>query len=56
MARIGVVAEKADEAVLWLELDRIGILKAEMTEALLMKARELAAILTASQQTARKAS
>jgi four helix bundle protein len=55
IARIGVVAEEADEAVLWLELlTESGITKAEMTEGLLQEARELAAILTASQQTARK--
>jgi four helix bundle protein len=54
---MGVAAEEADEAVLWLELlTESGILKPEMTEALLGEARELAAILTASQQTARKAS
>jgi four helix bundle protein len=56
VARLGIAAEEADEAVLWLELlIESGILKSEMTEELLKEARELAAILTASRQTARKA-
>jgi four helix bundle protein len=56
IARMGIVAEEADEAVLWLELPiESGILKSQMTEALLKEAKELAAILTASQQTAKKA-
>jgi four helix bundle protein len=56
VARLGIVAEEADEAVLWLELlIESGILKSEMTEELLKEARELAAILTASRETARKA-
>ncbi|HEY6763702.1 MAG TPA: four helix bundle protein [Candidatus Sulfotelmatobacter sp.] len=55
IARIGIVAEEADEAVLWLELlIESGILKTEMTERLLTEARELAAILTASRQTAKR--
>ena len=55
IARIGIVAEEADEAVLWLELlTESGILKSEMTAELLKEARELAAILTASQQTAKR--
>jgi four helix bundle protein len=55
IARIGVAAEEADEAVLWIELlTESGILKVEMTEGLLKEARELAAILTASRQTARR--
>jgi hypothetical protein len=49
------VAEEADEAVLWLELlIESGIIKSEMTVALLKEAKELAAILTASRQTAKK--
>jgi len=56
VARIGIVAEEADEAVLWLELlTESGIVKAEVTEGLLKEAKELAAILTASQQTAKRA-
>ena len=55
IARLGIVAEEADEAVLWLELlTESEIVKAEMTADLLREARELAAILTASQQTAKK--
>ena len=55
IARIGIAAEEADEAVLWLELlTESGIVKVEMTADLLKEARELAAILTASQQTAKK--
>jgi hypothetical protein len=50
-----VVAEEADEAVLWLELlTESGIIKAETTEGLSAEARELAAIFTASQQTAKR--
>ncbi|HKH97586.1 MAG TPA: four helix bundle protein [Candidatus Sulfotelmatobacter sp.] len=55
IARIAVVAEEADEAVLWLELlIESGIIKSEMTVALLKEAKELAAILTASRETAKK--
>jgi len=55
IARIGIAAEEADEAILWLELlTESGIMKPELTEALLKQARELAAILTASQQTAKR--
>jgi len=55
VARIGIVAEEADEAVLWLELlIESGIIKTEMTEDLLKEAKELAAILTSSQQTAKR--
>ena len=56
VARIGVVAEEADEAVLWLELlTESGIISPERTKDLLAAAKELAAIFTASQQTAKKA-
>ena len=55
IARIGVAAEEADEAVLWIELlTESGIVKSEMTEDLLKEARELSAILTASRQTAKR--
>jgi four helix bundle protein len=55
VARIGIVAEEADEAVLWLELlTESGMIKPELTTELLKEAKELAAILTASQQTARR--
>ena len=56
IARIGIVAEEADESVLWLELlNESGITKFEKTGELLREARELTAILTASQQTAKRA-
>jgi four helix bundle protein len=56
IARIGLVVEEADEAVLWLELlAECGIVSGEKTKELLGEARELTAIFTASQQTARKA-
>src|SRR5579864_2971017 len=55
IARMGIAAEEADEAVLWLELlTESGIVKVEMTECLLNEAKELAAVLTASQQTAKR--
>ena len=55
IARMGIAAEEVDEAVLWLELlTESGIVKVEMTEGLLKEAKELAAILTASLQTAKK--
>jgi four helix bundle protein len=54
IARIGIVAEEADETVLWLELlVESGIVPQEKVEELLTEARELTAIFTASQQTAR---
>jgi four helix bundle protein len=49
------VAEEADEAVLWLELlIESGIIKSELTVALLKEAKELTAILTASRRTAKR--
>jgi four helix bundle protein len=54
-SRIGIVAEEADEAVLWLELlTESGILASERVELLLTEAKELSAIFTTSQQTAKK--
>lgn len=56
VAKMGVVAEEADEAVLWLELmTESGIVSIEKTEALLKEANELTAIFAASQRTARHA-
>jgi len=56
VAKIGVVVEEADEAVLWLELlEESGIISPEKTSSLLAEARELTAIFTASQRTARGA-
>ena len=55
IARMAIAAEEADEAVLWLELlTESGILKPELTVEILREARELAAMLTASQQTAKR--
>ena len=56
ISRMGVVVEEADEAVLWLELlTESGIVPEEKTLELLAEARELTAIFTASQHTARSA-
>jgi four helix bundle protein len=53
---MGIVAEEADETILWLELlVESGIVSNEKCDELLSEAHELAAIFTASQQTARKA-
>jgi hypothetical protein len=53
---MGVVVEEADEAVLWLELlTESGIVPEEKMLELLAEARELTAIFTASQHTARSA-
>ncbi|MGH9509559.1 MAG: four helix bundle protein [Terriglobales bacterium] len=55
IAKIGVVAEEADETVLWLELlGEAGLLPPRRLEPLLKEAHELTAIFTASQNTARK--
>jgi four helix bundle protein len=54
VARLGVVAEEADEAVFWLEmLVDCGIVKREKLMSLLTEARELTAIFSASQHTAK---
>jgi len=56
VARMGIVAEEADEAILCLELlTESGIISPDKTEELLKEARQLAAIFTASQQTAKRA-
>jgi four helix bundle protein len=56
VARIGIVAEEADEAVLWLKLlTDSGIISQEKAKSILAEARELAAIFTASQRTAKRA-
>ena len=55
VARIGVVAEEADESVFWIELlGDLGIMKNDRIEPLLQEARELAAIFAASRQTAKR--
>src|SRR5215472_2120627 len=56
VAKMGVVVEEADEAVLWLALmAESGIVALDKTEALLREANELTAIFSASQRTARHA-
>ncbi|MFB3812738.1 MAG: four helix bundle protein [Terriglobales bacterium] len=53
-ARIGVVAEEADETVFWLELlSDSGLMPAARLEPLLNEARQLTAIFSSSRQTAR---
>jgi four helix bundle protein len=55
IARISIVAEEADEAVLWPELlTESGIVAEEKACDLLAEAKELAAIFTASQQTSKR--
>jgi four helix bundle protein len=54
IARIGIVAEEADESVLWLELlEETKTLSSEKLRDIMREARELAAIFSASQKTAR---
>jgi four helix bundle protein len=57
VAKMGVVVEEADEAILWLELmTESGIVSLGKTEALLKEAHEQTAIFAASQRTARNVS
>jgi four helix bundle protein len=54
VAKIGIVVEEADESVFWLELLCEGdYVPAHRLNDLLTEARELTAIFTASQRTAR---
>ena len=54
VARIGIVAEEADESVLWLELlEETGTLTTKQLEAIRKEAKELSAIFSASRKTAR---
>src|ERR1700751_3567278 len=54
IARIGIVAEEADESVLWIELlEETGTLRSKKLKELTKEARELAAIFSASQKTAK---
>src|SRR5579863_6681914 len=56
VAKIGIVVEEADEAILWLELmTESGVLPVTKTGSLLKEANELTAIFAASQRTARHA-
>jgi four helix bundle protein len=55
IARIGVVAEEADESVLWIELlGDAGVTKKDLLAELLKEAKELTAIFTASRETAKR--
>jgi len=55
IAKIGVVSEEADEAVFWLELmSETAVIAPKRLEDLLNEAKELSAIFTASQHTAKK--
>lgn len=54
IARIGIVAEEADESVLWLELlEETQTLTNKQLIEISKEARELAAIFSASQKTAK---
>jgi four helix bundle protein len=54
IARIGVVAEEADESVLWLELlEETETLSSKRLQNIMREARELTAIFSASQKTSR---
>jgi four helix bundle protein len=54
ISRVGIVAEEADESVLWLEiLQDTQILSEKQISDISKEARELAAIFSASQKTAR---
>lgn len=53
IAKIGVVLEEADEALLWLELIyEAKLLSAKRVEPLLMEANELVAVMVASRKSA----
>jgi four helix bundle protein len=55
IAKIGIVAEEADETVFWIELlSDIGIVKRERLEPLHREAQELTRIFSASRQTAKR--
>jgi four helix bundle protein len=54
IAKIGMVVEEADESIYWLELlIETEIFKPAVLESLVKEARELTAIFTSSQRTAR---
>lgn len=55
IARLGIVAEEADESVLWLELlEEANILKHERLEDIMKEAKELVAIFSTSLKTAKE--
>jgi four helix bundle protein len=54
IARLGIVAEEADESVLWLELlEETNVLRHERLVEIAKETKELAAIFSASQKTAK---
>ncbi len=54
ISRIGVVVEEADESVFWLEmLEESGVFRGQKIEPLLKESRELTAIFTAAERTAK---
>src|SRR5215510_3515796 len=54
IARIGIVAEEADESVLWLEmLEETQTLSSQRLREIIKEARELAAIFSASHKTSK---
>jgi four helix bundle protein len=54
IARVGIVAEEADESVFWLELvQEMKIVDERQVQEMLKEARELAAIFSASHKTAK---
>jgi four helix bundle protein len=54
IARLGIVAEEADESVFWLEMrEESKMLNPKRLEEILKEARELAAIFSASLRTAK---
>ncbi len=54
IARLGIVAEEADESVFWLEMiEESKMLNPKLLEEILKEARELAAIFSASIRTAK---
>jgi four helix bundle protein len=54
IARVGIAAEEADESVLWLELlEETGTMSSHRLQDITNESRELAAILSASQKTAK---
>jgi four helix bundle protein len=54
VARMGIVAEEADESVLWLELlEETNVLRHEQLEDILQEAKELVAIFSTSLKTAK---
>lgn len=54
IARLGIVAEEADESVLWLELlEEANIVKHQRLEEIVKEAKELVVIFSSSLETAK---